>query len=342
MPHPAPAPASSPITVPCPACRTDAHTPLHAARDRWFDGPGTFRYARCASCGLTYLRERPAPAAMADYYPPDYVRRGKGPAWLLRWFRARDLRRRVSVVRGLAGAGGRVLDVGCATGAFLHAARTAGLVIAGVEPAPWAAEAARARGIPVWSTTVDRADLPAAAFDVATLWDVVEHLDHPADDLRHVAASVKPGGWLVVTTPVLDGWEARLWRTRWPGWDTPRHLVVFSRSTLERTLADAGFRLSHWTYLSESYLLTALAISLAAKEHLPSPIARSLRFVLHVRPVRLVAQPLFRLLDRALGGSWVTAVAQRVDADDADGGDGNGDGNGDGDDRARRAAGSEG
>lgn len=309
-------PASpTPLTVPCPSCASTAHTPLHTARDRWFDGPGTFAYARCDACGLTYLRVRPAPEVMGAYYPSNYVKRGRGPAWLHAFFRRYDLRRRVAVVRGLAGRGGRVLDVGCARGDFLAAARGAGLVVAGVEPAPWAAEATAARGIPVWPTTVAEADLPAAAFDVATLWDVVEHLDHPGDDLRRVAAAVKPGGWVIVTTPVLDGWEARLWGTRWPGWDTPRHLVVFERATLARTLEGAGFGPVRWAHLSEGYLLTALAVSLLAKEKAPRPIARLVEAVLNARPVRLVMQPVFALLDLVLGGGWVTAIARRpVDA----------------------------
>ncbi len=303
------------VTVACPDCGSDAHEPLHAAHDRWFDVPGTYRYARCAACGLTYLRDRPAPAALAAHYPPDYVRRGRGPAWLHAWFRAYDLRRRVRLVRRLAGRGGRVLDVGCAAGDFLCAARGAGLVVAGVEPAPWAAAAAQAHGLPVWPTAVAAARLPHAAFDVATLWDVVEHLDRPGDDLAHVAAAVRPGGWLVVTTPVLDGWEARLWRTRWPGWDTPRHLVVFERATLQRVVERAGFRPAGWRYLSEGYLLTAMAAAQACKVAAPPPVARAVHAVLHARPVRLAMQPLFAVLDRALGGGWVTLVAQRRTGD---------------------------
>lgn len=311
MPDRPPATALAAAAVACPHCGGDRYEALHAARDRWFDVPGTFRYARCTDCGLTYLRERPAPAAMADYYPPHYVRRGRGPAAVHAWFRAFDLRRRVRLVRRLAGAGGRVLDVGCAAGDFLAAARSAGLVVAGVEPAAWAAEAAQARGIPVWPTAVADADLPAAAFDVATLWDVVEHLDHPTADLARVAAAVKPGGWVVVTTPVLDGWEARLWGRRWPGWDTPRHLVVFERATLRRSVEAAGFQCAGWRYLSEGYLLTALAIALAAKDALPPWLARPVGALVHARPVRLAMQPPFALLDRVLGGGWVTLVARR-------------------------------
>ncbi|MEO8083380.1 MAG: class I SAM-dependent methyltransferase [Ardenticatenales bacterium] len=307
----------APITVPCPSCASDAHTALHTARDRWFNGPGTFAYARCEACGLTYLRVRPALEAMGDYYPSNYVKRGRGPAWIHRLFRRYDLRRRVAVVRRLAGRGGRVLDVGCALGDFLAAARDAGLVVAGVEPAPWAAEATKARGIPVWPTTVADADLPSGVFDVATLWDVVEHLDHPGDDLRRIAAALKPGGWVIVTTPVLDGWEAKLWGTRWPGWDTPRHLVVFERATLARALREAGFGPVRWAYLSEGYLLTALAVSLFAKEYAPPPVPRLVDAVLNARPVRLLMQPVFALLDRAFGGGWVTAVAQRPTAEAA-------------------------
>jgi len=86
---------------------------------------------------------------------------------------------------------------------------------------------------------------------------------------------------------------------------------VFERATLQRSVEAAGFRIAGWRHLSEGYLLTALAIALAAKDGLPPRLARVVGALVHARPVRLAMQPLFALLDRALGGGWVTLVAQR-------------------------------
>lgn len=302
------------ISTPCPACGADDHVPLHAAGDRWLGLPGTFRWVRCAACGQTYLRERPDDASLAEYYPPAYVGAGRAPAWLKRALDRLDLGARLRLVRRLVDGEGRVLDVGCARGDFLAALRDADIDAEGVEPSEWLADAAEARGLRVRRGFVGDVDLPAGAYDVITLWDVVEHLSAPAADLRRLASALRPGGHLVMTTPLLDGWEARAWGERWPGWDTPRHLTVFTRPSLERLLARSGYRAVAWRHTSESYLITALALSQTAREHLPHGMASLIHGTLHARPVRLAMRPIFAVLDRLLGGCWATVVAVRAAA----------------------------
>jgi 2-polyprenyl-3-methyl-5-hydroxy-6-metoxy-1,4-benzoquinol methylase len=282
---------------------------MHRATDRWMEMGGTFGFARCAACRQVYLRERPPQDDLARYYPPGYIRRGRAPEALRRWMRRRDQAPRVRLAA--AQPGRRLLDVGCATGEFLAAMRAVGWVVAGVEPAPWAVAEASAKGLPVWPTTVGTAALPPAAFDVATLWDVIEHLAAPRQDLKAIARSLRPSGRLIATTPVLDGWEARLYGDRWPGWDAPRHLLIFERDTLASLLRSCGFHPVAWTWISESYLITAMHLGLLARERLPRPVASAAWSAVHARPVRLAAAPVFRRLDRWAGGCWLTVVAEK-------------------------------
>lgn len=274
--------------------------------------PGEFSFARCLACDQVYLRQRPADDELERYYPDHYVRTGMAPAWLRRWMRRRDMAPRAHLAA--AQPGRRLLDVGCSTGEFLELMRARGWTVAGVEPAAWAARAAAGRGLPVWPSTVAEAALPPSAFDVATLWDVIEHLPSPRRDLEAVHRTLRPGGRLLATTPVLDGWEARLFGTRWPGWDPPRHLTVFTRATLQRVLEAAGFRVVAWSWISESYLITAMHVALVARERLPRPLAEVVWSLAHARPLRLAAAPLFRRLDRRAGGCWLTVVAARCDS----------------------------
>lgn len=247
---------------------------------------------------------------MADFYPEEYIRVGRAPERVLRWLRRRDLEPRVRLVAEQPGR--RVLDVGCATGEFLDAMRAAGWIVAGVEPAPWAADRALARGLPVWRATLRRSALPQASFDVVTMWDVIEHLSDPRDDLAAVRRALRPDGRLILTTPVLDGWEARRFGRRWPGWDAPRHLLVFDRSSLERLLDSAGFRILCWSWKSESYLISAMHVGLIGREVLPRRMADAVWATVHARPARMLAAPIFRWLDRAAGGCWITVVAART------------------------------
>ena len=51
---------------------------------------------------------------------------------------------------------------------------------------------------------------------------------------------MKPGGFAVITTPNVDGFQARLFGTGWRS-AIADHLVLFSRRTLGRVLRDSGF-----------------------------------------------------------------------------------------------------
>ena len=68
----------------------------------------------------------------------------------------------------------RLLDVGCHIGVFLELAAARGWAAQGIEPSGWACAVARDRGLDVRCSTLRDAALPAAAFDVVTMWDVID------------------------------------------------------------------------------------------------------------------------------------------------------------------------
>jgi SAM-dependent methyltransferase len=152
----------------------------------------------------------------------------------------REFRRRLRVLRA-AGACGRLLDVGAASGAFLEEARGAGFEVAGVEPSPGMASHAAARGLRVWAAPIEAADVPRGSFDVVTCFDVLEHVVDPVAALRRFRDWLAPGGRVALCVPDFGGWWARLSGARW-AMVTPReHLHYFTRRTLARALRVAGF-----------------------------------------------------------------------------------------------------
>lgn len=56
----------------CPVCASKNVERLFTASDKLHGYAGEFGVARCDDCGLLYLNERPAPHALAAYYPADY------------------------------------------------------------------------------------------------------------------------------------------------------------------------------------------------------------------------------------------------------------------------------
>ncbi|HEX8914056.1 MAG TPA: glycosyltransferase, partial [Humisphaera sp.] len=89
-------------------------------------------------------------------------------------------------------------------------------------------------------SSLEEADLPPASFDVAVLADVIEHARDPLAMLRLVRRALKPDGVLLLATPSLDSWSAKLLKRSWMEFK-PEHLSYFDRNTLQNLLFAAGF-----------------------------------------------------------------------------------------------------
>ena len=109
------------------------------------------------------------------------------------------------------GKGRRLLDIGCAGGAFPVAARDLGFDPVGVEPSRWLADyGRRTYGLDIRNGILQEGMFPGDSFDVVTLWDVIEHVPDPHQLLTLVNSLLKPGGLLLVNYPDVGSIAARL------------------------------------------------------------------------------------------------------------------------------------
>src|SRR4051794_5873576 len=117
---------------------------------------------------------------------------------------------RAELQRHVPDAARRVLDLGCASGAFGAALKQRGGVeVVGVERDARYAAAARER-----LDRVVEADLETLAaadvgteYDVLVAGDVLEHLVDPWGALERLLPAVRPGGTVIVSLPNVRHWE---------------------------------------------------------------------------------------------------------------------------------------
>jgi SAM-dependent methyltransferase len=200
-------------------------------------------YVRCPACELLFqpessrerLREIYRPAYFEDYglggsYDGDQAQRRRDSEVRVRWVRA-------------AGAPvGRLLEIGCASGWFLAAARTVGYDVTGIEPAEEMAAAARQRsGAPVQTAMVEDAALEPASFDVAVAWHVLEHLAEPRGTLEAVRGTLRPGGRLLLELPNVASLRAVRQGEDWYALEPQHHVAHYTPGSLEALLRAAGF-----------------------------------------------------------------------------------------------------
>lgn len=210
---------------------------------------------QCRYCSYVYANPRWVSDELLEAYAAvedeTYVRERTG--------RELTFRRHLEALQRFTGAprGRRLLDVGAYIGVFVEVAREAGWDACGVEPSQWAVRVARQRGLPVRQGTQETLGVEAEAFDVITMWDVIEHVDDPAGEMAQAERLLKPGGLLAVHTMNVESVFARLMGRRWP-WLMDMHIHYFSARTLAQMLQKVGFEVlasgAQGRYLRLGYL----------------------------------------------------------------------------------------
>lgn len=260
----------------CPLCESRDLRILHESMgDRLYGVPGEWTYNKCGNCALIFLNPRPTEedigAAYSTYPTHDPSRLPASlPRRLRSYIRDGYLARRfgyeedVSMYKRVAGwliylhpgqreyasggimylpanRRGRILDVGAGAGELLSNLRKLGWDVECVDPDTRAAESAkRNRGISIRTGTLMEQEYPSDNFDAITMSHVIEHVHDPVGLLAECRRILKPGGMLVVATPNAESVGLRYFGRDWRVLEPPRHLVLFSRDTLERAVCNAG------------------------------------------------------------------------------------------------------
>jgi SAM-dependent methyltransferase len=112
-----------------------------------------------------------------------------------------------ATLKGISDRAGRLLDVGCGTGAFMAAAAANGWEPVGVELSEDAVNLAhRKTGLRVLCGDLCVDDLvEPESFDAVTLWGVLEHVPNAEMLLSACSRLLRPNGYLLLETPNPQG-----------------------------------------------------------------------------------------------------------------------------------------
>ncbi|HWC73714.1 MAG TPA: class I SAM-dependent methyltransferase [Gemmatimonadales bacterium] len=217
---------------PCPVCDAtpDSHTFLFTKQQATF--------VRCRNCAFVFINPRPSSKWLASRYEYYGVAYFTNRAKIASDF---NVARHHFEIALLGETRGRLLDVGCATGSFVAAAKAAGFDARGIDIS---AESTR-YGREVLGLALDVGDLyeqhyRAESFDVVTLWATLEHLPDPNRFLAEAHRLLAPGGRIAVSVPNYASLAQRVLgrQDRYVGID---HVNYFTRRTAGQILGRHGF-----------------------------------------------------------------------------------------------------
>jgi len=201
---------------------------------------------RCMNCGLMYAYPR-ATAAIAQYVAAGQTSEPmtlQTPSVIRSFDKLPDYEPIGVELRALRPRGKALLEVGCHAGVLLDRFRSQGWKVSGVEPDSKAANFARSHyRLDVKASTLEDAGYDPATFDAVVMLHVIEHLDDPAGTVGVTARVLRPGGFLVVETPVYDTLMYRLLGRRERSLSCDGHIVFYTDRTLAALLERCGFEI---------------------------------------------------------------------------------------------------
>lgn len=226
-----------------------------------------FNVVRCLECSMVYVNPQPTNDELQSYYSSQYWNQHQADLGLKSIEeRINDLKEKAYfsdllnwlTARVPLGTGMRLLEIGCSHGLFCELANKLDVEIVGVEMDEDIAQWTQKRtGLTIHSGGLANQSFKEAEFDVITLFDVFEHFTEPALELERIRRSLKPNGWLYLSTPCRDEPSAQTDIIGWGENKPPEHLFLFSYNDLESLLLKHGFHIwdARGIYSSRMFVL---------------------------------------------------------------------------------------
>jgi len=181
--------------------------------------------ARCPDCTHVFVTNSPInPSNIADFYTMNDFkgnRQLQNEQWYTNYYKdcfndydthldsslvLKQFEEKLRYCGELFPQKGRLLDIGCATGVFLDMASKQGWEVEGLEVSTDLAAYARDNfGLKVHCLDLAEDHLESPPFDVATMFDLIEHIPNVNEMIKGCRNILSDEGILIIRTPTEEG-----------------------------------------------------------------------------------------------------------------------------------------
>ena len=238
-------------TVPCDLCGSTNLEGIYSKPDEHYHPNQYFSVVKCRKCGLGFLNPRPTQKAMDYFYPSSFFEGfiDEGQRHDIRYTKECNFLEQHVPQSILDDPERRLLDVGCANGAFAQKMIRRGWNVEGLEIS---SQAKSIDDFVVHSCLLNELTLPDASFDVITAWAVLEHVLNPGACFEAASRLLKPGGVFIFLVTNFESTSSHsLYRE-----DIPRHTYFYTKSTIQRYLQYNGLQMTHINHGKDIYRMT--------------------------------------------------------------------------------------
>lgn len=209
----------------CPLCELREATRLYSK--------GTLHLVRCLSCSMIYANPVEPEFASGSFYDQRATSFYLSPDKLRSDYAAVRFERERRLFRAYC-RNGKVMDVGCSTGAFLLSLQRqypGEYSVFGTDVAGAALDYAESQGVQVIRVPFLEFGERGSNFEAVTFWAVMEHLVEPKKFLNKAASLLLPGGFCFVLVPNMRSLAVRILGSRYR-YIMPDHVNYFTPATL--------------------------------------------------------------------------------------------------------------
>ena len=257
----------------CPWCGSSKAEIKMEVKDE-FLSQEEFHLCECTNCGMLYTMPRPSKDKIGEYYKSDkyYSHQENKSGFIPKLY---ELVKSFNVKNkfNMATKGktiGKLLDIGCGVGDFIHTAEQKGWDCVGVEPSDEAKNIAKSRtkGNIIDSEKLEQ--IQDQNFDVITMWHVLEHVDDIKWQVNQLQRLIKDDGRIVIAVPNYKSYDSEFYQQHWAAYDVPRHLNHFDKMIIAKMFKSKELKLINteklvWdayyiSYISEQYMQHSLAL----------------------------------------------------------------------------------
>jgi len=257
----------------CPWCGSE-NAQLHIELKDLFLTQEPFKILECKDCGLLYTTPRPNKDEIGKYYKSDeyYSHQENKEGFIPKVYekvKSINLKNKYTIATEKTRKG-KILDIGCGVGDFLHTMEQHGWEGTGVEPSEEAKAIAKKRIKAQLLSSEEQENLTEGSFDVITMWHVLEHVDALRWQIQQLYRLCKPGGRIIIALPNYKSYDGQYYKAAWAAYDVPRHLNHFNEETIIKIFEESHLKhikteKLHWdayyiSYMSEKYLHHSLPL----------------------------------------------------------------------------------
>lgn len=188
----------------------------------------------CNSCGFVFARRIPTTQELVEHYEGygrnDYL----SPITIQRYHELLDSFEPYRKTN-------RLLDVGCGIGYFLEVAKERGWEVYGTEYTDEAVGICENKGITMHQGMLDPTNYEPGSFDIMTSFEVIEHINNPAEEIQNSSQLLRPGGMYYLTTPNFNSLLRYRLKSKYNVIVYPEHLSYYTPKTIRKLFSSVGF-----------------------------------------------------------------------------------------------------